>query len=125
MKIIIISVLCLVLLSSCCSQKDTVIRTDTTTVYIPYTVRDTLELHVIDSLWFAQDSILSIRIDTLWKKVYYKIHDTVRYTSIHTDTTYLTKEITNEYSFWDKIKLILITLGCAVIAYALLTLIRR
>lgn len=112
------------LLTGCC-HRETVVRTDTTTVYIPYTVRDTLQLHMVDSMWFAQDSVIMIRIDTLWKKVYYRITDTVRYTSVHTDTTQLIKEIIVEYTFWDKVRLVLLTLGCVLILGAVIRLLRR
>lgn len=105
---------CCIAAAGCCPSAETVIRTDT--LHVPYAVRDTVELHVTDSLWFAQDQRVEIRIDTLWKKVYYHIHDTIP--APHTDTLRFTKEIVIEYPFLSKVRLVLMTIGCVFMIIA-------
>lgn len=72
------------LLFGCCSKQITESETRVDTVYIYQTYTDTLTLSLCDTVWQAGDERLVLKIDTLWKKVWYKM--TIRDTVTHTDS---------------------------------------
>lgn len=89
------------LLIGCCPQRETVVRVDT--VYVPYERVDSLWIYKTDTVhqYIAGDDHITIRIDTLWKKLWYKIKDTVVVTKLDTVVTY--KEIIQEETFIEKL----------------------
>lgn len=65
-----------------CSPKEVVVKSDT--VYVPYQLLDTVNLVRVDTVYSGESEHTIIRIDTLWRRAYVKIRDTV--TVVDTDT---------------------------------------
>lgn len=69
-------------LIGCTGTKEIITRTDT--LRIPYAVDTAITMVLTDTVYQGGTDRIIIRIDTLWKKAYIKIRDTVR--TVHTDT---------------------------------------
>lgn len=111
------------LLSGCCnSQPVTETRQDTVYIYQTYT--DTLTLAYFDTVWQAGDDRIVLKIDTCWRKVWYKI--SIRDTVVHTDTLTKYVTVTQEKTWWDEIQIYLfpVLIGI-VIVLGLLIYVRK
>lgn len=123
------------LLSSCCHTAPLPERLgrDTLTVYVERT--DTLFLVQTDTVWQAGNAIVTVKIDTVLKKVYVRIKDTVRVTmdttsiykrwqskedSLRNSNAILQKQIDDGEPWYKKIPAVLIGLGIGFILLLIL-----
>lgn len=87
--------------NGCCSTPETIIRTDTLTVYQQGST-DTLTMFRTDTVWSAENQKYIVRVDTLIKKVtVWRKPDTVRVA--YRDTVTIYKE--SEGDFFDGVTL--------------------
>lgn len=63
-------------ITSCCPTKQVIIPSDT--IYVPVTFTDTIQLVRVDSIYGGSTERILLRVDTLWKRAYVRVVDTLR-----------------------------------------------
>jgi hypothetical protein len=115
MKNLTVLALATLLFLGCCAKPEVIVRVDT--LRVPYTDDYVGTLVLTDTVWQAGNDRVTVKVDTLFKKVWVKVRDTI--TVVHPDTVQVTvhRDIlpTEWWVFWNSKKYWIVSFAIGLI----------